>query len=248
MSDQKILTDTYAAPTSNSPLDALPKLSACAVVITAVVSMCGYTVAKNYFQKLGAPWAVDLLTPQALIFMALPLIILLCVAVFYGARYGRRTAGKRKIPWWTLVGLIVSTICLAIIMRAKAPEYGFWAGNVLIVSYAVVVAGSAAEVAGALVKGKTLASPELFVTLESIAVFIFFFAPPNFGSMLARRDADPKSSPLAVISIEGKEDGHWRLVRAFGDKTLLIKLADDEKDREFQVVATDKLKIKYAAP
>lgn len=227
-----------------SHLDTLVKLSGLAVFATAAFVYFGYQVTRSYFQSIGAPWALDLLTTNALILSALPLTGSFLFAIIAGLIWAKRCPKRSWIIGFTVICLAIAAVAILVVIFFEKARVVTVAGQTFFFAYALAISGASAEVAHDLNNGKGFSS-SVISTVYYFSFFVIFLAPINYGQILARIDCDWTSSPLAVIPLQDAPNEQWRLVRVLADKALLVRLTPQEVDREFRIVATDKVRAHY---
>jgi len=222
------------APVSQSEnqsfLDALPRVVAALVSLSALGYFAGWREAKAYYTGLGAPWASAMLSPQSLLQLSATTMVVVLAAAFLSLQILLESKlSLRKVDWACGLALLGAAICLF----ASQGQIG---GISSLGAFALATVGS---YLCAIAAGLTLT--QLYFTLKNTSgkklvaghlwlVYWFvlpglFWAPDRLGQARAQLDSDLTSSPLPTLKLaQGPNAGEsWRFVHLASDKALLLR-------------------------
>ena len=234
---------------TSSVLNLLPQIAGLVVGFSCLAYVAGWREASSYYQELGAPWALLILSPSQIMQTSIWLISMISLISFLSVlSLVQGNAGQEGLRRWSYIFLLLAAVTyilpMALESRVSNSVIRFFAG-----ATSVFWAISAGLTIGELIACLALDSlkwGEYHVFLLYFIVFYGFFqAPSNMGTTLAKLAGD-SDSPLPKVSFSSTgQTGKWRLVGPCGDKLLLVSLGE-RKDRRFKLVAPEAIEEIYA--
>ena len=125
-------------------------------------------------------------------------------------------------------------------------EAAYYMNIIAVMLYGGVAGIGIAELIGLLARERLHWRSHHIQLIYLVAFAGFYFAPGQYGAIRAELDRSPKTSTLEIVQIDQaaqKED--WRLVTAFGDQTLLMRIAGKKEDRAFKIISTKEIRMKH---
>ncbi|VVE28992.1 hypothetical protein PHO31112_03537 [Pandoraea horticolens] len=223
-------------------------LAGATVVGTIAFSVIGYIFARSYLDELGAPWAIDLLGSTTLITLAAPVAALFVLALFGGTVLLESVKDGKTL---LIIGTSAVIICLAIWFTSEIFK-GAAASTIhlllFLIMYVVVVSCLTAHTRRKLREGQPIFA-NVIRDYVAFAILIWLFAAPHFfAKAVGRIHTNPTYSTLARTHFIDQPNTEWRLVKAIGDKALILKLAETVDEREFRVVPMEKIRVSAKRP
>lgn len=236
---------------TNSVLNLLPQMAGFVVGFSGLAYVSGWREVSAYYQELGAPWALPLLTPSQIMQTSIWLISLISLVSFLSVlSLVQGNAGQKGFRRWSIIFLALAavTYMLPVVLDGRVSNS------------AIGLLAGATSVFWAISAGLTIGELIACLALEKLEwgeyhVFLLYFivlygllqAPSNMGSTRASLAGDFGASSLPRTTFDSPGvDGEWRLVGPCGDKLLLVSLAAERKDRRFKLVAADSVGVIYA--
>lgn len=211
------------------------KLAGGAVLFTGLAYLVGWQRMQSYYSKIGASWAVSLLSPNQMILEAVPLLIpFFAFALLSLGRLLSDNGATERLERWSLVTTALgSAASLASLFLASL--IGPTSACVLAYVSCIVIFVSAGLQVGELI-GR-FADAEMkwasrHVTLVHSVIFAGLLTGPIvIGQAQAIKDTTPKASSLATVKTSNGEQ--WRLISPLSGQLLLVQLG--EKGNAFKL-------------
>lgn len=220
----------------------LPQLAGALVGMSVLAYAAGWSEASAYFDAMGAPWAISLLSPAQIMEEAAWLIIILAFVCYFSIIILLKDIGKpetisRWVDWIT--GLAATIFLISSILEK------YLGSTIPIVSsmlVAVMMAISAGLAIGELISRLSETSLKWDHRHLYLIYFIVFFglwmSPGNMGRVRAKDEIDPGRCKLPKVTLAQSEFKYeWRLVKILSDKILLVRFEKDTKKNVFKVVS-----------
>ncbi|WP_139119835.1 hypothetical protein [Xanthomonas graminis] len=224
----------------DSPLEWIGKrLTFAAGALAAIYAFAyvlGYRYLSEYYQILGAPWAIDLHGTSTIAQIPSPFAV---TTVTIGITLITNLDEYRKINYPSILKpLVIATIFLAIhysikFLFASYKSY-WWIGAAVFGFLAALVACSFFINEMINRHGKNRAAG-IILTLIAIAAFL---AAPTVAQIKAENTRKSKGTDLPKVQLVEKNEstGQWYLVRATPDGKLLIAKFSEGGQFEFRVI------------
>lgn len=221
--------------TANDVVSGIPRAVAAIALISSFSYLIGWWLASRYFDALGAPWAVSMMTPILLLQLSVPI----CVAI----------GSSGYVAFYLLANGIATTLVLSSLSIVLA-----FIGNMLLLagfqsvillsSYQIYLISLVGGLCFAIAAGITIVElvGRISETGRKLNLYLVYWivlygllsAPMRIGMARATYHTDPVSNPLPLVTMT---DGlKWRLVYAVEGKALLMFPAKEKQDSVFRVV------------
>jgi hypothetical protein len=241
MNDLSKLNVESTIKATGSVAGLLPQIASFAVGLSGLAYITGWREASAYYNTLGAPWALSLLSTAQIMQTSIWLVSLIAIfsliSIFALTQGAASQKGLRR---WSIIFMFAAALSII--------------GSSFLSNATANLAAGAASILWAISAGLTIG--ELVACLASdnlkwgeyhihLLYFVVFFgllyASNNMGESRANVAANVASSSLPHVLLMGAaSDTQWRLVAPLNEQMLLVTLADNKKDRRFKVVnATD---------
>lgn len=243
------MTDRGGLPSSKSTIRAtgsvlnlLPQVAGFAVGFSGLAYISGWREASAYYQELGAPWAMALLTASQIMQTSIWLISLISIIVLLSVlSLVQGAASQKGLRLWSIIFLVLAgaayVLPLALDGRVDASSLSLFAGLT-----SIFWAVSAGLTIGELIACLALQNLEWGEYQVFLLYFVILYgllqAPTNMGNARAQLAEDLNSSSLPKVLFTTNQTGDWRLVGPCGDKLLLVSLAAQRHQRWFKLTDT----------
>jgi len=220
-------------------LGSLPKIAGAVVGITTLAYAVGLAESFGFFFRLGAPWAVALLTPtQVMQAGSIPALLIAGVSIPVAVNYFIGAVQRRTLLRVAASICLISTVLMAITLIS-----GSWFSGGIIqycflgacFSLAVCVGVMTGITIGKYLLGKL--HPDWNLLSITFASSLSLLAIPFVvGSASANLQADSGSAGFPNVSTRDGKDLDWRLAGAVGDHLLLVSFNAKHVALHLQVV------------
>lgn len=203
--------------------------------VYAFAYLLGYRYLSEYFQTLGARWAIDLYGPSAIAQAPSSFAIVVCaLAITLVTHLDDFAGGKYRQSLWPLA---IAGIFLAVHLVIKwfftSYESFWWIGALIFALHALfwTVATFTSDVVSK--RGRNQAAGLILMLMALTA----FFGAPLVAQIKAVDIKSSGASGLAVVKTSANDDGKpWRLIRATPDGRLIVARSTGEQTLEFRVL------------
>lgn len=224
-------------------LDVITKLGGLATVGTALCTFYGYVLAKAYFTSLGAVWAIDLVGVQTFLVAAVPAITSFVGGAVITLVHRELSPRKGRIyllGCFTMAVIVLTTFFFTV---GRDIPFATWVGGITVNAYGGMIGIMVAHMSIRVADGTPIWEGPLTALVLLLACTLALTLPIAQGTLTARMHVDPAKSTLPKVTLSSDNDGSWRLVRALGDKALIVKLTVNEEQRIFRVVPIEQLSV-----
>jgi hypothetical protein len=215
--------------------------------LSALGYFIGWRESQAYYTALGATWAATSVPPLVLLQLSATTIVAMAAAAFFSlVLVLDQSVSLRKISWFCAACLGVAAILLIAsqgTLGDPSPSGAHVLASVGSLFYALSAGATLSELIGHTRQSRQkLSSGHLWLVYWFVLPGLFW-APDRLGQARALRDAEPSSSSLPVVELDGSgSQDQWRLVQLFEDKALLMALADKAHNRRFRFVEAKDVK------
>lgn len=203
--------------------------------IYAFAYILGYRYLSEYFQTLGAPWAIDLYGPSAIAQAPSSFAVFVCVLGitlvthlddFAGGKYRHSLYPLAVAGAFLLVHLIIKWFFTSYV--------SFWWIGAWIFACLAFFWTTATFTSEVVTKRGRNQATGLMLTLGALSAFL---GAPVVAQMKADDVKSSGASGLAVVGTSEGDDGKpWRLIRATPDGKLIVARSTSEQALEFRVL------------
>lgn len=237
---------------AKSVLNLLPQATGLVVGLSGLAYVAGWREMYSYYQEIGAPWVLPLLSSSQIMQASIWLISLISVVGFLSVlslAYG--DAGPKGLSRFSIGFFIVAAVVyiLALLLddrvgSSTANIFAIMASVFWIISSGLTIGELAARLAVSDLKWNGYH----MLLLYFVVLYGFYQAPSIMGSARAKQVGDERWSSTPKVSfISAEQDAEWRLAGMCGDKLLLVSPAAERKDRRFRLVSPDVIGDIYAS-
>lgn len=223
----------------DSPIEWLAKRVATAAgalaAVYAFAYILGYRYLSEYFQTLGAPWAIDLYGPSAIAQTPSSFGILVCVLgiglVTYVDDFAGANYRRSLFPLWIAGAFLLAHF----VTKWLLPSYVsfWWIGAGVFASLAFFWT-SATFTNDVITKRGRNQATSLLLTLMALSAFL---GAPLVAQIKAGNVKSNGATDLPKVSASPDDKGKpWRLIRATPDGKLIVARSTSEKALEFRVL------------
>lgn len=248
--DVEKLTSENAIRATNSVLGLLPQIASFVVGFSALAYICGWREVSAYYQELGAPWVLSLLSPSQIMQTSIWLISLIALICFLTTlQLIQGYAGQKGLRRWSIIFLAIALFLYAVPLVLEGHITSSTASTLVIatsVSWAISAGLTIGELIACLAQNNLRWGEYHMHLLYFIVLYGLFQAPSNMGTSRAQLASDPMFSKLPAVSFKlPGNTGEWRLVGPIGDRLLLLSIARKKEDRRFKLTTTDDINEIY---
>ncbi len=203
--------------------------------VYAFAYILGYRYLSEYFQTLGAPWAIDLYGPSAIaqapssfavLVCALGITIVTHLEDFAGGKYRQSLSPLAIAGAFLVVHLVIKWFFTSYVSF-------WWIGTWIFASLAFfwTIATFTSEVVTK--RGRNQATG-LMLTLMALSAFL---GAPLVAQIKADDVKTSGASGLSVVTTSADDNGKpWRLIRATPDGKLIVARSASAQSLEFRVL------------
>ena len=231
---------------ATSVLNLLPHIAGFAVGFSGLAYISGWREVSSYYQELGAPWVLPLLTASQVMQTSIWLISLISIVSFISVlSLVEGSVSQKWLRRWSIIFLLFATVTFVLPFsldgRVSASVINFLTG-VTSIFWAISAGFTIGELIACLALDKLEWGDYHIFLLYFVVFYGFHQAPSNMGRTRATLAVELKSSSLPKVDfVSPQQSGDWRLVGPCGDKLLLVSLAKEYKDRRFKLVSSESI-------
>jgi hypothetical protein len=213
----------------------VPQIVAAVVSLSVLGYFIGWGKASAYYEFLGAPWAISMLPPFALLQQSASIIFMMVTFGFFALISDIPVNGLALISG----GILIIACALLFVPIGLLP-----AGMAGMAYAAASVGGHLIGVAASLAMVELMGRLKLanwsFKKTHSYLIYIavvfgLIWAPRQLGRVLAEYDLTPTALP--AVELPGSPpDVKWRLVHIADGRALLISPAKERQNSAFRVI------------
>jgi hypothetical protein len=241
----KQTANTMSSPKSLESASAMVRLFP--EIVTALVSLSalgyyiGWCEASAYYDKLGAPWAISMLPPFALLQLSSTIAVVIGINGFLG--FNSLAAGHATPQGLRRLSLIIVSVGAGLYVLATALSkwlsawQAYAAAFMVALAYAAAAGLIGAELLGHLKLSKWQMNPTYLFLIYWVFYFGLSKAPDDLGRARAAYHLDPAANSLPSVELPGAPANlKWRLVHIADGRALLISPAKERDNCTFRVI------------
>lgn len=212
----------------------LPQVVAALVSLSALGYFIGWGEASVYYATLGAPWAISMLPPFALLQLSASIILMMVMFGFVAFMIG---IPVKALGWITAVILFAALALLFVPPGRLSTDKVYVAAEIGGYLYAAAAGLAIVELVGLLKLANWSFQKRHFHLVYIAILFGLFVAPQQLGRARAEYHLDPSSTALPAVDLPGSPtDLKWRLVHIIDGRALLISPAKERQNSAFRVI------------
>jgi hypothetical protein len=224
----------------------LPQIASAVVGFSAMAYLAGWREASAYFDALGAPWVLSVLSSAQIMQESMGLVSIVAITGFFTLLLLLEdSSSTHSLRGWSknmLIGATFSTLVGAILKVWLGLLITYVFSYIAAILWAISAGFTVGELIGTFTETKQQWSRRHLYLLFLVVGFGLFLAPTYRGQARAGIDSNPNLSKLPIVSLSASPNtGRWRLVRPFSGQVLLFQLAEKREERKFRIVASTEI-------